>query len=118
MANIEKDNWVILRCSVESFIGRIVSENDSGITLFPAFTWNAGIQPYNNSLVFVTQILPFQKSVKCSKIKIKEYVGIQRLDDWEERDREEIFNKIEDQIDMLNAANANIITPPKNKIQL
>lgn len=116
-----EDNWVIVHCGVENFIGRVVKETNDAIFLEDAFNWNAGIQKTGpNSFGFVRQILPFQPSISISKIEINKhsYVGIERLDNWPEREKLEVFNKIEAQMEAISAASAGIIPPSKGRIQL
>jgi hypothetical protein len=119
--SIETENWVIVHCGVENFIGRASKEDDNIIMLDPAFNWNAGIQQMpNGSLAFIRQILPFQSSMalSCIEINKKACVGIERIDGWPERDKMEIFNNIEQRIEAMQAASAGIVQPQKGRIQL
>lgn len=105
--------WVIVLTAAGNYIGKDASppgskiDNPNYIKLDPAFTWiNDQVMVAPGQMAMMRQAVPLQGSLDASKLDIREYVAIQKLDEWPDHTRSEILRQVNSVIDGMKAESA------------
>lgn len=105
--------WVIVLTAAGNYIGKDASppgskiDNPNYIKLDPAFTWvNDQVMVAPGQMAMMRQAVPLQGSLGASKLEITQYVAIQKLDEWPDHTRSEVFRQVNNVIDGMKAESA------------